>query len=554
MRGAFVACFGNPDDPGALERIAEKHRWHRGIAEYHAAHGLHAAVLADSGDGPTFEVGRDRVRLVHGAPASDLAELQRAGERFAAVECDGRELWATRDPLGLCPLFYRVSGGALWLSTEIAPLVALGGTTPDLSALSSHVALVPQESCTGWTGIFRVLPGCSLRVTTDLRIESRRYWKPQDLIGTYRDDSEHAQAELRAHLLAAVDRCANGQSGILLSGGLDSTAVAAAAAEGGHADRLVHVTFDGFRDADEKRYAQATADAIGRKLDLVPGDLSLWDPARDLDGSVVPYLTPPQLTADAGLARLAELGARVALDGNDGDGVLGYVGREWGELVLTRRFARLRDLAATYGGRRVLFGVADDLLPPALWLRALRGRPPRDLTYLQRTERYFAPQLWRRMREADLSRWRSPFGDWRARQLRQVMPVTTMRMEEHELRAARFGLDMRHPFADRRLVEFLISLPAAIKSDPFEPKALLRRAVSGMVPDEVIRRPEKAPYFDVVEQRVDPARCLALIKTSGARLPLVDYNAVFEDAARGDGPPLFLLMQLARAHAFTAAA
>src|SRR5262249_29207001 len=143
----------------------------------------------------------------------------------------------------------------------------------------------------------------------------------------------------------------------------------------------------------------------------------------------------------------------------------GYPGREWGELLTTGGVRRLSKLTATYGAWRVAAGVANDVLPPAV-LSALRRRPPRALTYLERIERYFDPALHERIRSVDHDRWHPPIGEWRRRQLRQVSPVTTVRMEEHELRGARHGVDLRHPFADRDLVEFLVSLPASIKSDP----------------------------------------------------------------------------------------
>src|SRR6185295_16597108 len=99
--------------------------------------------------------------------------------------------------------------------------------------------------------------------------------------------------------------------------------------------------------------------------------------------SVVPYLTPPALAADSALAHLSEGGVGVALDGNDGDGVLGYLGREWGELLRTGRVRRLAELSREHGARKVLHKVIDDVVPPPLRLRKLRGRPGPRPTYMQ---------------------------------------------------------------------------------------------------------------------------------------------------------------------------
>ena len=194
-------------------------------------------------------------------------------------------------------------------------------------------------------------------------------------------------------------------------------------------------------------------------------------------------------------------------------------------------------------------GVARDALPPGVRQR-LRRQPPRGPTYLERTERYFDQPLRERIRAVDHERWRPPLGEWRWRQLRQVLPVTTIRMEEHELRGARYGVDLRHPFADRDLVEFLVSLPAAIKSDPMRSKAVLRGAIAGHAPKEVVERLEKPGYLSILERRVDLALCLELIRESDVRLPFVNYETLFRDGTGPGVAPLFLLVLLARAQVF----
>jgi asparagine synthase (glutamine-hydrolysing) len=550
MRGAFVAGFGRSVDVEVMERAAAAHRVHRGVAERHSAASLRAVLLVEGPDGPRFEAGGNRAMVVHGRDVQPIAELERHGDRFAAVQSMPSGLLAARDPMGLCPLFYRLLDETLWLATEVWPLVALGPTRPDLGALAAQAALVPLEVHTGWCGIFRVLPGHRLEVSVDMEIRQRPYWRPADFVASYRGTARDAEEELEARLLAAVDRCLDDRSAVLLSGGLDSTAIALSM--GGRRPPSVHVTFPEVSGANEVQHARAVADAVGSDFDVVVGDLSPWDPEQELRVAAVPYMSPPALTADRGLGHIAERGLRTALDGNDGDGVLGYNGREWGELVLTGAIRRLAELGQEYGPTTVLRGVVEDIAP-VLRMRRVRGRPAPGATYLQKIERYFQDPLHLRMRDADHERWRWPVGEWRARQLRQVMPVTTIRMEEHELRAAYHGLDMRHPFADRELVEFLISLPASLKTDPFRSKALLRRAIAHRGPAGLLERPDKPLYYDVLGLRLDPARCLACIRGSGVLLPLLDYRRLYEDADTAGGVPLMLLVFLARAHVFAAA-
>ncbi len=229
----------------------------------------------------------------------------------------------------------------------------------------------------------------------------------------------------------------------------------------------------------------------------------------------------------------------------------GTAAARWGELVATGRIGALGDLARRYGVRRAARGVASVVVPPTI-RHTLRSRPLGSPTYFERTARYFDAPLREQMRLADHERWRQPLGEWRWRQLRQVSPITTVRMEDHELRGARHGIDLRHPFADRRLVEFLVSLPAAIKSDPFRSKALLRGALAGHAPEAVLERDEKPEYLSILDRRVDGDRCLGWIQQSGIRLPSVNYDALFRDERGSEGAPLFLLLLLARAHVFAA--
>jgi hypothetical protein len=83
-------------------------------------------------------------------------------------------------------------------------------------------------------------------------------------------------------------------------------------------------------------------------------------------------------------------------------------------------------------------------------------------------------------------------------------------------------------------------------------KALLRDALAGHAPDEVVQRADKAEYLSVLERRVDRGRCLDWVKESGIRLPLVNYENLLRDGVEPWGAPLFLLLLLARAHVFAA--
>lgn len=545
MRGGFVACLSVRPQP--VDRAAEALRWHRGRAAHHSCPGLEVASLADATEGPAVETSGGVTRLAHGAAPAPLAQLERTGTRFAALEWNGRTLRASRDALGLAPLFYRRLPGAVWLATEVAPLVSLRAPAPDLEALAARAAFVPLDERTGWQGIHRVLPGGAIEISAgDLGIAASSHWAPEQLVGSYRGSREEGLAEFRERFSSAVKSCFEARSGILLSGGLDSGAVAVTApASGRGLPHLVHVHFAGVPGTHEDGYAAAVARQVGAPLRTVAGDDSPWDIGAELDLFGIPYNWFPYGIEQPALGHLASEGIAVALDGHDGDGVLGLPGMEWGELILEGELGALWSHCRDYGLRRALRGSAAQFVPA--WCR-----PPGlgKRTYMQEVASFFQGALRQQIVRDDVFRWRWPSAGWRVRQLRPLLPRATVALEQKELQAASHGIDLRHPFADRALVDFLISLPCAVKGDPGRAKPLLLDALGASLPPLLRERP-KSDYQQVVRRRVDAGRCVEGIRASKIRLPDVDYRRLFDAAAsRPDAIPLFLLVNLARVHEF----
>lgn len=521
-------------------------QWHRGRAEEHHHGQLHAVVLVDPRDGPAVEKAKDSVFIAHGGPAGPLALLQRGHSRFAALEWDGKILRASRDSFGQAPLFYRRLDGALWFSTEIRPLVALGAAAPDLHALAAFAATVEYPERTGWQGIYRVLPGEMLEVQTDRRITASRYWEPSR---PRRASLSYASVVERVGELLhrAVERTLSGNVGVLLSGGLDSSAVAAIAARL-DSPTLVAVTYPTLPELDETEYAVAVANGAGSKLHKVEGRLDRWDPIEDLDTFGVPPLRLPTGTYDSALPEMSGLGCDVALDGHDGDGALGNPYAELANIVLDGRPWRLAGVARHHGWPQTLRGTVKELLPPTVHSRLLR-LPERSTGdhYLP----YFRGPIQERI--IDLYRWRPPREGWRREQYRVFLPPATQIIEETETLGARYGIDVRHPFADRDLVEFLGALPHSIKLSPARPKPILRDAVGDRLPGIVADRVDKAEFSAVVDRRVDYEACFRWVRDSDVRLAELDYGRLFRDASKPQNSRL-LWTRLASVHLFLAGA
>ena len=551
MRGGFVACAGA--QPGGLEQAAERLRWHRGQAFFHHGSGIAIAGFRDVIEGPFAENRAGVTLFAHGGVPAPLAQHRERGRRFVAIECDGGLLRVSRDPIGLAPVFFRILGSSVWLATEAAPLLWLGNPGPDVDALVARAAFAPMDERTGWLGVHRVLPGSTLEVDlSTLATRSVRYWLPERLFGTYRGSYRAAVDEFGARFRSAVERCVDARYAILLSGGIDSAAVAltpplqAPPLPAPHTPHLVHVHYADLPQTHEQQYAKEVALRAGAPLHVLPGETTPWDIDAELDMHGMPYNWLPYGMDEPPLAHIAAQGIGVALDGHDGDGVLGAPGRAiWGSLMLEGEVCRLVELTRKYGIRRAARGLAADFVPPML-------RPRRTLrpTQMQLFAGYFKSPLSARIAQDDLHRWGRPRALWRARQLQPLLPRAVISFEQKEIEAARYGIDLRHPFADRELIEFLITLPCAIKSDPMRAKPVLVDALASVLPASIHSR-RKSDYMAALRQRISPARCAQVIQTSNVRLPHIDYVRLFADCdVHAESIPLHFLVNLARLHHF----
>jgi hypothetical protein len=207
----------------------------------------------------------------------------------------------------------------------------------------------------------------------------------------------------------------------------------------------------------------------------------------------------------------------------------------------------LVELEKRTGWRRLLRATLNDLLPPGLLPRRLNPEP----TYADRVAPYFTGGT--RLRIERAGRWLPPSRRWREAQVEPLLPPLAVGYENLEMEAASFGVDLRHPFTDRRLVDFMLTLPFEIKADAQRTKPILRDGLADVLPELVRRRAGKTYFNAVVDRRVDPGRCVDLIRSSGVRLPDVDYARFYKDVDRDpESVHRFLLVHLTRVHVFAA--
>jgi asparagine synthase (glutamine-hydrolysing) len=461
---------------------------------------------------------------------------------FAYVAWDARERQAllARDHLGIRSLYFTRHSGGIEVDWEIAPLLASRAAPAAIeeeTAAQFHAGELENGCRTLYRGIGRVPPAHVVTMTVDGLAAADAYWtaEPREVL-RYRTDAEYAEhcRELLATSVAC--RVAPGATAVALSGGLDSSALAAVAHLMVGADvRPFSLIFPEHPETNEEPYIDAVSRRIGvPAVKVRPGAASL---ATFVDWTYRWRDLAP-LPADAASmslwAEMARQGMRIAFTGAGGDylfcgtpfhyadllrqgDVLGLA-RDWRANVRAGSSPSLRRLLAT--------GVW-----PALPLRTRRTLRP--------LARRLAPHP-----AAEHSRWlklhptSAPTRPPRtgsvaieaiARDLTSGMH--TYFLQSASRAAATAGIELRYPLLDVRLVEYLLAVPEDQRRRNGVQKWLLRQALATELPDAVRTRTTKADFshvaLQVFESAADVFRDLRL-----EELGWVDGDAVRAMLAR----------------------
>ena len=464
--------------------------------------------------GHRFATRSDTEVLVHLYEEYGDASVHLLQGMFAYALWDGkrRRLLVARDRLGIKPLYYLETNGSFLFASEVKALLehADVSAAPDLQALDLYLAFryVPGPH-TLFRGIKKLPPGHRL-VQEDGRTQVQRYWDP--VLGDFQSaiNLDEAVEEfsgllrdtVRRHLISDVP------VGMLLSGGLDSSAVTAmTAAARTEPIATFTVGFDLPGSHNELAQARVVAKRLGtdhHELVLTPDATELLpDLVRHLDEPIAdPAALPTYL-----ICRFARQMVPVVLTGEGGDELLGgYPRYEWfarakllqrllpawvreGVLLplsriapVTRRYKTALDniLAERDDATRHMHWVAgldpalrSDLLSPELREAISLGAPEAVLTpYLGGVAT--RAEIIHRLMALDMQTW--------------LVDDVLTKMDKMSMAAS---VEARVPLLDHRLVEFVASLPLAVKLR-HGAKTLLKRAVAPLLPASTIRRRKHA--------------------------------------------------------------
>lgn len=467
---------------------------------------------------------------------------------FAIWDGRRQRVFCARDHFGVKPLYYHYQPGkAFYFASEIKALFCLPGIPRRVNEVRIADYLYPMledKSITAYEGIFRLPPAQTMTVGVRGQIEYQTYWTLEFQKELQLDSDEEYAAAFREIFTEAV-RCRLRSAfpvGSHLSGGLDSSSITCVArnllrSQGAKLHSFSNV-FDTVTECDEREFIEPIVAQGG----LIPhylhpdrtGPLSQWENIFPADEE--PCLIGANGYLVWGLNRAAQdAGVRVVLDGFDGDTTvshgMGYFAElarqgKWGTFAaeanaLCQHFDNSPSAILHYYGLTYL----EELAKQWKWLefaKAVRslGRHFKISSYQKLLLRYgltpiipaFLLKAWRALRGHNSSldhaftlinskfadrmgsksrrqTLESPDHPIQSDQEEQWRTLTsgglTLVLEQGDRGAAACSIESRHPFMDKRLIEFCMALPASQKLKQGWTRAIMRHAMHGILPETV---------------------------------------------------------------------
>ena len=453
---------------------------------------------------------------------------------IALWDAKRRQLWLIRDRIGVKPLYYSIHHGRITFASEIKALLEDEQQQRSVNEealyhyLSFNATPAPH---TLFSGIQKLAPGTWLRVNEDGQVQQCRYWDvwdhTQPLTNASEDEiAERILSELRTSV--KLRKISDVPVGVFLSGGIDSSTNAALFSDGdGQPVRTFSIGYDHEYPSypSELPYARKIAQKVGaehHELLLKENDLfeSLPLIIRHQDEPLadpvcVPVYYVSKLARDAGV-KVCQVG-----EGSD-ELFWGY--KYWKDSLRLQRF---RDLLPIPGALRNL-GLAglnfaergrkasyDRQFSCEVLRRALLNRPVfwggAEVFSDSQKQQLLSPRL--RKRFAGLSSWEAlrPIRQRFEEKAWEPSPLNWMSYLDLNLRLPELllmrvdkmsmavSLEARVPFLDHKFVELAMSIPEEIKTKSGVLKYILKKAVRGVIPDELIDRKKQGFAVPVYE-------------------------------------------------------
>ncbi|MGE3465557.1 MAG: asparagine synthase (glutamine-hydrolyzing) [Pyrinomonadaceae bacterium] len=513
--------------------------------------------------GHAFENRSDTETILHlyEEYGRDCVEHMRGMFAFAIWDTRKRELFIARDRFGVKPLYYiHAQDGSLYFASEIKSLLEAGAVTAEIN----YNALPDQLANHGTSGdetlyldVKRLLPGHTM-VWNDGKLDIREYWdlnfEPKHEI---RSDTEYIE-DWRELFRESVEMrlMADVPLGMFLSGGIDSSAIAAMMST--MVSEPIKTFSIGFREreANELEYARLVADTFGtdhHEFTITPKQF--FDELPNLvwhEDEPIGFIASVPLYF---VSKLASEHVKVVLTGEGADETLAGYGRYSKALKLLSYGEKYESVTPSFLRNAVRGGVAT--LPSAMGNKLGRTFLSRESDIENLFFDNFGVFPKRFQKDLFSKRTRGRIADldpytrqnaWLAKcdaedVLDQLLYADTktylheLLMKQDQMSMAA-SIESRVPFLDHKLVEFAARMPRELKLRGGTTKWILREAMKGILPSAILDRPKmgfpvpvgawfRGEFKHIVDEYVLGARAMdrGLFDGDFVRLLVAEHNA-----------------------------
>jgi asparagine synthase (glutamine-hydrolysing) len=456
--------------------------------------------------------------IVEGYAREGVTFLEKLNGIFALAIFDREtgELSVLRDPVGIKPIFVTEQNGHAYFCSELKGLATLPGLRRTLrrqSIADQLTFMYVPEPHTPFEEIYKLEPGRLVVYRLGRRVSERKLFGWMDAPVSLFDEQEAVEA-FSAAFAAAVRRqlISDAPVSLMLSGGLDSSAVAYEAVRGGGVVRDAYtIAFDKAdmahdQQSDDLGYARVMADRLQLKLQVIPAERDFLSLLPQLSRFMEDGLSDPALINTYLICRAARSrGVKVMLTGQGADEYLGGY----------RRYVAQRLLASMPRFARAALALAGKALPSALPgpFNALTRRANRlvRLAGMSRTDRILGLYTWAapdRIRSlfreprpmaigADLQRLFEALAESdeidAMMRVDHVYDLLSLNLTYTDRLSMAASVEARVPFLDFELIRVMNSIPIALKVKGGVTKYVLKKAMEPHLPREVVHR-EKAGF------------------------------------------------------------
>lgn len=504
--------------------------------------------------GHTFHGGSDTEILPHLYEEYGEAMVEKLNGMFCFALWDFRnqKLIIARDRFGEKPLYYGIFDDKLIFASEVKVLLAHPSVNPNLNLDSLRQFLsfdyVPAPGSI-YQGISK-LPAAHILTLESGVLKTRRYWQ----LSFHKPAKKPSLKEATEHLgelLADSVRMrmvSDVPLGILLSGGVDSSSVAAYATQ--FSTEKVKTFSIGFEEDsfDESKFAREVANHLGTDhheellnvdtaADLI-SDIGTWLDEPMSDSSLIPtYL----------LSKFVRKHVTVALGGDGGDEIFagypmyyghkmarvydslpGFVRAGMIEPVVNSLPVSTSNLSFDYKAKRfVAASKYDTVTRHHSWFGSFSpegqmGLLTDSIKDLTRSDIYHDPKELLKICDADEEIERMQFLDMNYYLAEDILTKV-------DRASMAVSLEVRAPFLDHRVAEYAASLPLAYKLNGSNGKYILKRAVEKLIPKSIIKRPKKGfgiPIADWLKGKLNPLAHDLLSRDRLIKQDLFDHEYV----------------------------